>query len=74
MTLTKDDIETIRAEIQNGLKPLQGQIASAKDEILRAFQMTEENIRQDAVHPDELAATNQRVDRIEQQLGITSTA
>lgn len=49
---------------------LDTKLDKVKDEIIRAFRMTEEDIRKDAAHVDELAETNRRVTKIERHVGL----
>lgn len=45
-------------------------LETIRDQIIRAFEMTEENIRQDHAHVDELASLETRVAKIEKHLAI----
>ena len=49
---------------------LETSLATMRDEIIRAFGMTEEDIGKEAAHRDEMAATNNRVARIEEHFGF----
>ena len=74
MVLTEDDKHSIRTLIQEETNPqfaeLTKQLSVATNQILRAFQMTEENIRQDAAHVDEVQELRSRIERLEKQAGI----
>ncbi len=67
MSSLKDEL---RADMSNLKDGLQANMENIKDQIIRAFGMTEENIRQDATHVDEHAALKSRVARIEQHVGL----
>ena len=71
---TKADLASLEVGIDTKLEGLKNRLDTkledVKDQIIRAFQMTEENIRGDCAHADEVREVENRVTRIEQSLGI----
>ena len=62
---TKNELRTEINEIKTDLVD---HMESIKDQIIRAFQMTEENIRKDSVHVDEFSNLEKRVTVLENRV------
>ena len=60
---TKGDLRNLELRIDTKLE-------TVKDEIIRAFGMTEEKIRKDSAHVDEVTDLDNRVTRVEKHLGL----
>jgi len=71
-------VKGLRAEFKGDLKEatdgLRAELVVAmnemKDQILSAFKMTEETIRKESAHADEVAGLDARVQRLENHVGI----
>ena len=72
MALDEKDIEIIRTLMQEEIGPLDAKIVAVKDEMLRAFQMSVEEIRKEVAYADEVVDLRQRVSTIEKHVGITA--
>ena len=65
-------IDTVKVEITTELsQKMDEKFDNFKDQIIRAFRMTEGNIRKDCAHVDEVAAIDNRLSRVEVHVGLT---
>jgi len=65
---TKSDLSQLGLELT---QVFDTKLETTKDEIMRAFQMTEENIRKDCAHADKVVELESHVTTIESHLGIS---
>lgn len=67
-----DKLETrmdgLESTMQNVKSELLSHMENIKDQIIRGFQLTEESIRKDCAHVDEVAAIDSRLTKVETQL------
>jgi|GEM_PF-6455159 len=70
----KGDVRELRSELKGDLQQLESKLCThmdnIKDQIIRGFQLTEESIRKDSAHVDEVAALDTRLSYVERQLGM----
>ena len=68
------EIDQLRTDMHSDISALEARIDkklnTVKDEIIRAFQVAEENIRHDTPHIDEVRELDNRITRIEHHIGI----
>lgn len=65
-----DSSNRVDVKLQELSETFDAKLEDMKDQIIRAIQMTEENIRGHAAHVDEVADLSRRVSRVEDKLGI----
>lgn len=64
-------IDGLRAElVQHVDEMLDNKLSTLKQEIISAFRMTEEDIRKETAHADEVSALDDRLKHVEAYIGI----
>ena len=63
-------LEAVNDKLDAGFSAMMDRLESVQDQMLRAFAMTEESIRKDHSHVDEVADIDNRLNAVEEKLGI----
>ena len=61
-------LENVEVKLRDVEIKLCAYMDNIKDQIIRGFQLTEESIRKDSAHVDEVVALDTRLSRVEEQL------